>query len=191
MLKKTIYAATAAAVLLAVLSFALYRRSGSGLALTFAITFGTVSYHFLMRLVTGLIVDAVMRNRADYTKRRYLCGEREKRLCERLHIRRWGKTLPTFRPEYFDHKKHGWSEIAQAMCQAEVVHEIIAVLSFVPILFSAWVGALPVFLITSVLSAGMDLLFVMLQRYNRSRVMKLIRKIPDPNGAPTEAGAKV
>ena len=83
--------------------------------------------------------------------------------------------MPAFQPALFDTKIHFWSEIAQAMCQAEVVHEIIVVLSFVPILFSIWVGALPVFLITSFLSAGMDLMFVILQRYNRSREIKKIR----------------
>ena len=64
MLKKTIYAATAAAVLLAVLSFALYRRSGSGLALTLAITFGVTAFHFVMRLAVGLSFNAAMKNRA-------------------------------------------------------------------------------------------------------------------------------
>ena len=83
--------------------------------------------------------------------------------------------MPAFQPALFDTKIHFWSEKAQAMCQAEVVHEIIVVLSFVPILFSIWVGALPVFLITSILSAGMDLMFVILQRYNRSRVIKDLR----------------
>ena len=83
--------------------------------------------------------------------------------------------MPAFQPALFDTKIHSWSEIAQAMCQAEVVHEIIVVLSFVPILFSIWVGALPVFLITFFLSAGMDLMFVILQRYNRSSVIKDIR----------------
>ena len=53
---------------------------------------------------------------------------------------------------------------------------------FVPILFTIWAGALPVFLITSILSAGMDLLFVALQRYNRSRVMKVIRKADSLTG---------
>ena len=83
--------------------------------------------------------------------------------------------MPAFQPALFDTKIHSRSEIAQAMCQAEVVHDIIVVLSFVPILFSIWVGALPVFLITFFLSAGMDLMFVILQRYNRSSVIKDIR----------------
>lgn len=177
--KKTIYCITAAAVFLTVLSFLLYYLKGYGIALTFAITFGTISYHFLMRLITGRIVDSIMKNKADLTKKWYRCRKWEKRIYERLRVKRWGKIMPTFQPDYFDTKKHSWSEIAQAMCQSEVVHEIIVVLSFVPILFSIWAGVLPVFLITSVLSAGMDLLLVMLQRYNRSRVMNLIRKLPE------------
>ena len=59
------------------------------------------------------------------------------------------------------------------MCQAELVHEVNIAVSFVPILFSVWVGALPVFVITSILAAGYDLLFVILQRYNRPRVLRL------------------
>ena len=62
------------------------------------------------------------------------------------------------------------------MCQAEIVHEIIIVLSFVPIIFSIWFGELLVFIITSVISALIDSIFVMLQRYNRSRIIKLIKE---------------
>ncbi|MCR5683186.1 MAG: hypothetical protein K6G29_12125 [Clostridiales bacterium] len=175
-MKKTVCFLTALSVLLALLGFALYHRSGSGTALALAVTFGTVSYHFVMRLAVGWTVGAVMNNRADLTKSWYRCRAWEKRFYARLRVRRWGKKLPTFQPSYFDPEKHSWSEIAQAMCQAEVVHEIIAVLSFVPVLFSIRAGELPVFLVTSVLSAGADLLFVILQRYNRSRVMRLLRE---------------
>ena len=174
-LKNTIYCITAAAAFLTAISFALYLLKGYGAALTFAITFGTISYHFLMRLITGLIVDSVMNNKADYMKKRYRCSDWEMRIYQRLRVKRWGKKMPAFQPALFDTKIHFWSEIAQAMCQAEVVHEIIVVLSFVSILFSIWVGTLPVFLITSFLSAGMDLMFVILQRYDRSRVIKDIR----------------
>lgn len=38
--------------------------------------------------------------------------------------------MPTYRPDWFDPRLHSWKEIAQTMCQSEVVHEIIAVLSF-------------------------------------------------------------
>ena len=60
------------------------------------------------------------------------------------------------------------------MCQAELVHETIALLSFLPIAAGIWFGAYPVFVATSLLSAGFDLLFVMMQRYNRQRIMVLL-----------------
>ena len=60
------------------------------------------------------------------------------------------------------------------MCQAELVHETIVVLSFLPIAGGIWFGAYPVFIITSVLADGYDLLFVMMQRYNRQRVLTLL-----------------
>ena len=66
-------------------------------------------------------------------------------------------------------------EIAQAMCQAELVHETIVILSFVPVAFSAVFGAFWVFLITSLCAAAFDLMFVIIQRYNRPRIIRLIK----------------
>ena len=71
-------------------------------------------------------------------------------------------------------RKHTLVEVVQAMCQAELVHETIAVLSFLPIFAGFWVGAFPVFIITSVLAATFDMVFATAQRYNRTRVLRLI-----------------
>jgi hypothetical protein len=83
--------------------------------------------------------------------------------------------LPTYDPAAFDIKQHAWDEIAGAMCQAELVHETIAVFSFLPMIASKWFGATLVFALTSVVTALFDLSFAMMQRYNRPRVLKLIR----------------
>ena len=84
--------------------------------------------------------------------------------------------MPTYDPSCFDPKIHTWAEIAQAMCQAEIVHEVIVVLSFLPLLAAIPFGAFPVFLITSLLAAVYDLTFVIMQRYNRPRIIKFIKK---------------
>ena len=84
--------------------------------------------------------------------------------------------MPTYDPSLFDPKLHSWEEIAQAMCQAELVHETIVVLSFLPLLGAIPFGSFGVFLITSVLAALYDLSFVIMQRFNRPRIMKLIAK---------------
>lgn len=67
----------------------------------------------------------------------------------------------------------GLDSVIRATCQAEVVHEIIIIVSFIPVVFSLWVGALPVFIITSFGAAVCDLVFVVLQRYNRPRLIRL------------------
>lgn len=84
--------------------------------------------------------------------------------------------MPTYRPEIFSVQNHSWNEIAQAMCQAELVHETNMVLSFLPMIAVKWFGSFGVFLITSVCGAAFDLMFAMIQRYNRSRVVKLALK---------------
>ena len=61
------------------------------------------------------------------------------------------------------------------MCQAEIVHEVIVVLSFLPLLAAIPFGAFPVFLITSLLAAMYDLTFVIMQRYNRPRILKYLQ----------------
>ena len=144
--------------------------------LTLAITFGTFGYHFCVRLLIGGIYSTAMRNRADYTKRWFQTGKAEMHLYRKLNVKKWKGRLPTFDPSLFDTDIHTLDEIAQAMCQAELVHETIILLSFVPIIASVWFGALPVFVITSVLAACLDAVFVIVQRYNRPRVVKLIQR---------------
>ena len=156
--------------------FAGLHFTGYRWALPYAITFGTCFYHFTMRLLVGYILNRRMQNRADYRKIRYQLRPFEVKLYQWLRVKHWKGNMPTFDPSCFDPKLHGWEEIAQAMCQAEIVHEIIIPLSFLPLLAAIPFGAFPVFLITSLLAALYDLSFVVIQRFNRPRVLKLIQK---------------
>lgn len=168
----------------------LYRETAQGVILSLAITFGTISYHVVMRLLVGLLLSVVMQNKADFKKKWYHVGRREMELYEKLHIKNWKHRMPTYDPTLFDPRIHTWSEIAQAMCQAELVHETIALLSLLPIAGGYWFGAYPVFIVTSLLAAVCDMLFVMVQRYNRQRILRLLerkggrkQKHPDLGGA--------
>ena len=155
---------------------AFYKKTTYGPVLSLAITFGTASYHLVMRLLVGGAFQAVMQNRADLYKRWYRVGRREMAVYEALKVKRWKRRMPTYDNALFDPHLHTWDEVAQAMCQAELVHETIALLSFLPIAAGLRFGAYPVFIVTSVLSAGYDLLFVMMQRYNRQRIMVLLER---------------
>lgn len=65
---KIIHRTTLIIATLTILTVALYNATSIDIILTFAITLGTTSYHFIMRLLVGLIFNQVMRNRADYTE---------------------------------------------------------------------------------------------------------------------------
>ena len=84
--------------------------------------------------------------------------------------------MPTFSPEEFLLQNRSAEELIQVTCQSEIVHEVNVLLSFVPLLFSIWFGSMGVFLITSCAAALFDSLFVIMQRYNRPRLMRLMRR---------------
>lgn len=151
---------------------ALYRVTRTSLYLTLSITFGTLAYHIVMRLIVGEAFDRFMNNRADYRKAWYQVKPWEEKLYRILRVKQWKKYMPAYDGRSFDPQLHSWDEIAQATCLAELVHETNVVLSFLPILMSIRFGALSVFVITSVLSAALDMSFVILQRYNRPRVIR-------------------
>ena len=141
-----------------------------------AITFGTTFYHFAMRLMVGGIIDYVMNNHADYNKRWYQQRSFEKDLYKKLKVKEWKNKMPSYEPSLFSVENKSFDEIAQAMCQAEIVHEIIILFSFLPILSVRWFGALPIFVITSIGAAAFDMIFVIMQRFNRPRIVKLAER---------------
>ena len=153
-----------------------YRMTGKDILFSAAITFGTCSYHFLMRLIVGYGIDAVYHNRMNYHKKWFQPRKWEKEFYKKLKVKTWKDKMPTYDADTFSFEIHSMEEIVMAMCQSEVVHEIIVVLSFVPLLLAIKVGTFKVFLVTSILAAGFDMMFVIMQRYNRPRIVKLIEK---------------
>ena len=165
---------TAFCFIMTIFTTILYRRSNRGICITLAVTFAATTYHLGMRLLVGLLYNIGMKNRANYTKKWYQIHPWESRLYQFLKVKKWKGKMPAYSPDTFSNKKHTWDEIAQAMCQSELVHETNIVLSFAPLVASVRFGAFPVFLITSICSAAFDLLFVIMQRYNRPRIVKMI-----------------
>lgn len=167
---------TVICLIMTVITMYLYQKLNIHFMLVLAVTSGTTLYHFAMRLAVGYVIDYVMDNHADYHKKWYQPISFEKKLYKILKVKQWKDKMPTYQVGTFSVKDKTFDEIAQAMCQAEIVHEIIIVLSFVPILASYKFGSLEVFIITSFMAAGFDSLFVMMQRYNRPRIVKLAER---------------
>lgn len=143
---------------------------------TLSITFGVSFFHFAMRLMVGYFWDWALKNHVDYTKKWFSVGDWELRIYQLMRVKKWKKFMPTFEKNYFDIKQHSLEEIVGATCQAEVVHESIVLLSFFPVFLSIWFGSCAVFVITSIAAACVDLLFIMIQRFNRFRLLKIINR---------------
>lgn len=173
---KTMKMTAALSLLLTVVFTLLYRFTSNKVLLPLAITAGTVAYHFIIRLLIGYLLDRILRNKVNYRRKWFRVSDAEMRFYQRVKIKKWKRRMPTYAPDVFDPALHSWDEIAQAMCQSELVHEAIVLFSFLPIVASVWFGDLAVFLITSSLSAAFDLLFVFMQRFNRTRILRLHEK---------------
>lgn len=135
-----------------------------------ALTFFTqIALRFICAAIIGLF-----HFNYDYCNWWFREKKWERPLYKALDIKRLKKNVPTYNPEEFDFEKLSVEEILHNNCHAEVVHEFIAVMSYLPVLYSLRFGALPVFLATSVLASGFDLYFVAVQRYNRPRFVRLM-----------------
>lgn len=155
----------------------LYHSCHQAWMLSVYVTLLTVFYHFAMRLVVGKAVTFIYKNREfrvdtiGFRIRSY-----EPRLYQVLHVKQWKTKVITASPDQFDLRKISPEELLHSVLQAELVHRVIMVLSFLPLLLIIPYGVPLVFILTSVLASLFDLIFVMIQRYNRPRVIRLAER---------------
>ena len=169
---------TAILSILFCLSIILYSLFSLPFILTVAITLGTASYHFIMRLLVGYSIHAILKNKINHKRWWFKEKRFEKGLYKFLKVKVWKGKMPTFSPRTFSLKDNSFEFILGASCQAEIVHEVIAVLSFLPIALIPIFNSPVAFILTSVLSAFFDLSFAVIQRYNRPRILSLLKNHP-------------
>ena len=141
--------------------------------LSAAITFGTTCYHLTMRLLVGLIGSHIpVREDCRWFQPR----EFEEKLYRVLRVKARKSAMPTYDPDAFSLRKNTLAQIIRNSCTAELVHTLILPFSFLPLLAARIWGAFPVFLVTSVLAALFDCGFIIMQRYNRPRLVRILKK---------------
>ena len=138
---------------------------------------GLISFHLAIRVYVGEFIDKIFKNQMNYKlwwfKEHFL----EKPLYKLLRVRKWKNHMPTYDPDLFDITKHTYKEILMAMCQAEVVHEVNIMLGFVPLIFAFFMPEFFLFLLITCIFSGMiDSIFVMMQRYNKPRIRRIVDK---------------
>ena len=150
----------------------------AGIILWIGITAFTIMYHFWMRIIMGN-VSKIFKKNINYNQWWFKEKSFEKKLYKFLRVKRWKKKALTYNPELFSLKHHFLEEIANTMVKSEIDHWINEVISLSTLLFAIWWGEFWIFLITAIFAMIFDSQFIIIQRYNRPRVVKLIEKKKD------------
>jgi len=171
------YCVIAITAITAIICFVLYygNMCKSKVVLWTGITTFTIMYHFWVRIIMGN-VSKLFEKHLSYKQWWFREKSFEKRLYKLLRVKSWkGKAL-TYNPESFSLKEHSLEEIANTMVKSEVDHWINEIISISTILFAIPWGQFWIFFVTAVAAMIFDSQFIIIQRYNRPRIIRILEK---------------
>ena len=159
--------------ILSFLCFATYysgKHNSNAILWTGIVSF-MILYHFGLRILMGEITKLFS---VDYKhplfKKRFF----EPSLYQMLHVRKWKDKVLTFDPESFNFRARTLSQLATTMAKSELDHWINEIISLTSIFFCFLWGHPFIFICTAVLAMLFDAQFIVVQRYNRPIVLKLM-----------------
>ena len=169
------YTLIAVSVVIWCVCFFFYYIAGveSGALLWTGVVFFMIMYHLWLRLIMGNVSKLIKinPNHRWFDEKKF-----EKKLYSILKVKKWkGKAL-TYNPEAFSLKNHTLEEIALTMCKSEIDHWINEVISLTAILFCLIWGKWWLFAVTSLAAMIFDGQFIVIQRYNRPRIARILKK---------------
>lgn len=164
-------------VIVSIICFILYYGNiyKNNIILWTGITAFTIMYHFWGRIILNNVSKLFKKN-INY--KQWLFKERkfEKKLYKILRVKDWkGKAL-TYNPESFSLKEYSLEEIANTMAKSEVDHWINEAISLSTMLFAIIWGEFWIFCLTAVAAMIFDSQFIIIQRYNRPRIVKILER---------------
>ena len=171
-MKKSMFVISGITLVLTFVFFGLFVGQKQSVFLTLGVTSMTICYHFTVRMAIGTVCDFIMKNKVDYSRSWFSEKSFEKSLYKKLKVKCWKDFLPTFRGEYFSLKQHSIEEVLGAGCQAEIIHWLCIAASLLAMLFAIPFGSFGIFCATSVIGSLADLVYVIIQRYNRPRLIR-------------------
>lgn len=169
------YVVIAVCVLITAVAFVLYYGGvvRSSVLLWTGVTAFTVMYHFWMRIILGNVTKLF---RIHSGQRWFREHGFEKHLYKLLRVRKWKEKVLTYDPSAFSVKDHTLEEIANTMSKAETDHWVNELISLSTLLFAIPWGAFWIFFGTAIFAMLFDAQFIVVQRYNRPRVLKHLER---------------
>ena len=150
----------------------IYKESG---ILIFGIVAFTIMYHFWVRIIMGN-VSKLFKEHINYKQWWFKERKFEKKLYKFLRVKKWkGKAL-TYNPEQFDLKQNSLEQILNTMTKSEVDHWINEAISISTMFFGLIWGETWIFVLTAIAAMLFDGQFIVIQRYNRPRIIKILER---------------
>ena len=171
------YSVIIAMIIIWVVCFSLYYggTSSSIVILWIGIVAFTIMYHFWVRIIMGN-VSKLFKKHIHYKQWWFKERKFEKKLYKFLRVKEWKGRALTYNPEQFSLKENSLETIVNTMTKSEVDHWINEIISVSTIFFSIPWGGFWAFFISALVAMIFDSQFIIIQRYNRPRVMKLLEK---------------
>lgn len=160
--------------ILTIINLLIYSQTNNHFIYVIFIVSLTTWYHLEMRNLVGNYIGPRLNINPNWFWLRQT--NLEKTIDNKLKVKKWKKFVPAYEPDEFDLKKYSLDQIVSHMYRAEIDHELMFLLSYVPILFSLLFGDFWIFLLTSLVVSLVDLALVIVQRYNRNRLVRILSK---------------
>ena len=175
---KFMYSIIALTLITSIICFYLYYGEifENNVVLLVGIIAFTIMYHFWVRIIMGN-VSKLFKKRITYKHWWFKERSFEKNLYKFLRVKEWkGKAL-TYNPEQFSLKENSLDDIANTMAKSEVDHWINELISISTMFFSIlWRHLWIAFVVSAIVAMIFDSQFIIIQRYNRPRVIRILEK---------------
>lgn len=159
----------------AVIASVMYGLNRYGSCMIVAVAFSTVFFHIAMRLGVYCGIRSMPKSDFDFDGRWFGQKKAEGKIYRMICVHAWKNVLPHLFPEDFA-LSSGIEKVVRSTCIAEIAHTIIIPLSYLPAIFALLMRADIAYLIalgaSSVIAGFADFLMLIIQRYNRPRLLR-------------------
>ena len=171
------YSVIAVCILISTICFIMFYggKTDSQAVLWTGITAFTIMYHFWVRIIMGN-VSKLFKDKINYKQKWFKEHGFEKYLYKLLRVKKWKDKALTYNPGDFDVNNRPLVDICNTMAKSEVDHWINECISVSTMFFGLIWGHPYLFIISAIAAMIFDSQFIIIQRYNRPRIVKLLER---------------
>ena len=174
---KFMYSVIGVCLITCIICFTLYYGNfyKNGKVLWTGVVTFTIMYHFWVRIILGN-VSKLFKKKINYKQKWFQELKFEKSLYKLLHVKEWKDKAFTYNPRDFSLKDRSLEDILNTTAKSEVDHWINEAISVSTMFFGLIWGKPWLFIISAICAMIFDSQFIIIQRYNRPRLAKVVQR---------------